>query len=160
MVQDGLRWSKVVQVPKSQRYLRHLKKIHILHSYGLSAEGARACSKKRKRSTILPFSMDQSFFFVLFFSLCSNLSIWPGRQFVPDGSRCYIPIFDGLVAIIIALYCYCLLVRWCQLASETGVTVGWLRRVTGGDDPKMRHYAATLRSLRAAMTVLLTLRPP
>ena len=80
-----------------QRYLRHLKKIHILHSYGLSAEGAKAGSKKRKRSTILPFSMDQSFFFVLFFSLCSNLSIWPGRQFVPDGSRCYIPIFDGLV---------------------------------------------------------------
>ena len=80
-----------------QRYLRHLKKIHILHMYGLSAEGAKAGSKKRKRSTILPFSMDQSFFFVLFFSLCSNLSIWPGRQFVPDGSRCYIPIFDGLV---------------------------------------------------------------
>ena len=81
-----------------QRYLRHLKKIHILHSYGLSAEGAKAGSKKRKRSTILPFSMVQSFFFVLFFSLCSNLSIWPGRQFVPDGSRCYIPIFDGLVS--------------------------------------------------------------
>ena len=41
--------------------------------------------------------MVQSFFCVLFFSLCSNLSIWPGRQVVPDGSRCYIPIFDGLV---------------------------------------------------------------
>ena len=41
--------------------------------------------------------MVKSYFSVLFFSLCSNLSIWPGRQFVPDGSRCYIPIFDGLV---------------------------------------------------------------
>ena len=39
------------------------------------------------------------FFCVLFFSLCSNLSIWPSRQVVPDESRCYIPIFDGLVAV-------------------------------------------------------------
>ena len=84
----------------SQRYLRHLKKIHIVHTYGLSAEGAKAGSKEWKRSAILPFSIVQSFFFVLFFSLCSNLSIWPGRQFVPDGSRCYIPIFDGLVHLI------------------------------------------------------------
>ena len=37
------------------------------------------------------------FFCVLFFSLCSNLSIWPSWEVVPDGSRCYIPIFDGLV---------------------------------------------------------------
>ena len=39
------------------------------------------------------------FFCVLFFSLCSNLSIWPVRQVVPDEPRCYIPIFDGLVEL-------------------------------------------------------------
>ena len=37
-------------------------------------------------------------FCVLFFSFCSNLSVWPGRQDVPYGSRCYTPIFDGLVS--------------------------------------------------------------
>ena len=40
--------------------------------------------------------MVQSFFCVIFFSFCSNLSIWPGRQVVPYESRCYTPIFDGL----------------------------------------------------------------
>ena len=48
-----------------------------------------------------PISIVQSFFCVLFFSLCSNLSIWPVRQVVPDEPRCYIPIFDGLVDIVV-----------------------------------------------------------
>ena len=68
--------------------LEALEKIH----------DAKAGGKKRKRSTILPISMVQYFFYILFFSFCSNLSMWPGRQVVPDGSRCYSPIFDGLVS--------------------------------------------------------------
>ena len=58
----------------------------------------RPAAKKSKRSTILPISLVQFLFCVLFFSLCSNLSMWSDRQVVPDGSRCYIPIFDGLVS--------------------------------------------------------------
>ena len=27
--------------------------------------------------------------------------MWSDRQVVPDGSRCYIPIFDGLVSCIL-----------------------------------------------------------
>ena len=68
------------------------------YTSSLSAEGAKAGSKKRKRSTILPIFMVQFFFCVLFFSFCSNLSIWPCRQVVPYWSRCYTPIFDGLVS--------------------------------------------------------------
>ena len=70
---------------------------YFLYTSSLSAEGAKAGSKKRKRSTILLISMVQSFFCVLFFSFCSNLSIWPRKQVVPYESRCYTPIFDGLV---------------------------------------------------------------
>ena len=72
---------------------------YILYTSRLSAEGAKVCSKKRKCSTILPISIVQSFFCVLFFSFCSNLSIWPGRQVFPYESRCYTPIFDGLVQL-------------------------------------------------------------
>ena len=97
MVINFKTWSEMVRISSKIYNNKKIKEKYILYTSSLSAEGAKAGSKKRKRSTILPFSMDQSFFFVLFFSLCSNLSIWPGRQFVPDGSRCYIPIFDGLV---------------------------------------------------------------
>ena len=86
MVQDGSTFQN------GQRCLKHWKK-YMMQTYGLSAEGAKAGGK-----TILPISMVQSFFCVLFFSLCSNLSMWPGGQIVPDESRCYIPIFDGLVS--------------------------------------------------------------
>ena len=55
--------------------------------------------KRRKFSTILLISMDQYFFCVFFFSLCSNPSTWPGRQVDPDGSQCYFLIFDGLVVL-------------------------------------------------------------
>ena len=48
---------------------------YILCTSSLSAEGAKACSKQRKRSTILPIIMVQSFFCLLFFSFSSNLSI-------------------------------------------------------------------------------------
>ena len=62
----------------------------------LSAEGLQ-----QKKGTVHLISnrnsMVQSFFCVRSFSLCSNLSMWPGIQVVPDESRCYIPIFDGLV---------------------------------------------------------------
>ena len=81
--------------------LEALKKIHFACTHNLSAEGAKAGGKKRKRSTILPIFMVQFFVCVLFFSLCSNLSIWPGGQVVPDGSRCYIPIFDGFVLLFL-----------------------------------------------------------
>ena len=100
IVQDDPRWFTMVQdgprFQNGQRCLKHWKK-YTLHTYCLSAKGAKAGGRKKKRSTILPISLVQSFFCVLFFSLCSNLSIWPGSQVVPDESRCYIPIFDGLV---------------------------------------------------------------
>ena len=91
------KWSEIIRI--MSKIVKHTKKReeYILYTSSLSAEGAKACSKKRKRSTILPISMVQSFFCVLFFSFCSNLSIWPGRQVVPYESRCYTPIFDGLV---------------------------------------------------------------
>ena len=59
-------------------------------------------SKKRSAQPSSPFLWFNSFFCVLFFSFCSNLSIWPGRQVVPYGSRCYTPIFDGLVFFFLA----------------------------------------------------------
>ena len=83
----------------------------------LSAEGAKVCSKKRKRSTILPIFMVQSFFCVLFFSFCSNLSIWPVRQVVPIESRCYTPIFDGLV--------WTIMIIMASLADSSWLTSLW-----------------------------------
>ena len=91
------KWSKMIR--KWSKMVRKWSKMVILHTCGLSAKGAKDSRIKRKRATILPISIVQSFFCVLFFSLCSNLSIWPVRQVVPDESRCYIPIFDGLVFI-------------------------------------------------------------
>ena len=77
MVQNGLKWSKrsnmakdTIRFQDGPKCLKHRKQ-YILHTYGFS--------------------------FVLLFSLCSNLSKWPGRQVVPNGSQCYIPISDGLV---------------------------------------------------------------
>ena len=63
----------------------------------MSAKGAKPGARKSKRLTILLISIVKSYFSVLFFSLCSNLSIQPDRPLVPNGSRCYISIFDGLV---------------------------------------------------------------
>ena len=73
MVQDGLKLYKAVfqdglRFRNGKRCLKHRKK-YILHMYGQSAEGAKAGGKKRKRSTILPISIVQSFFYVIFFSL-------------------------------------------------------------------------------------------
>ena len=48
---------------------KKIKEKYILYTSSLSAEGAKAGSKKRKRSTILPISMVQSFF------LCSFLFV-------------------------------------------------------------------------------------
>ena len=94
----------MVQDSKTVKDTRNIGKKYILRTYGLSAEGAKAGSKKRKRSTILPFSIVQSFFCILILSLCSNHSLWPGRQIVPDGSQCYIHIFDGLVNFLHAIH--------------------------------------------------------
>ena len=92
MVPDGLKWYKKVQYgprfQNGQRCLKRWKKVHV--AYG---------KKKRKLLTILLISMDQYFFCVFFFSLCSNPSTWPGRQVDPDGSQCYFLIFDGLVVL-------------------------------------------------------------
>ena len=96
-------WSKIIR--KWSKTVRKWSKMVILHTCGLSARGAKDSRIKRKRATILPISIVQSFFCVLFFSLCSNLSIWPVRQVVPDESRCYIPIFDGLVSVTFQ-HCY------------------------------------------------------
>ena len=83
--------------------LEALEKIHFAN---VQPERRRreGWQKKRKRSTILPISMVQSFFCVFFFSLCSNLSMWPGGQIVPDESRCYIPIFDGVVFTCVSYF--------------------------------------------------------
>ena len=90
-----VQWSKI---PKRSKMLEALEKIHLAYvrPERQRREGRR---QKRRRSNILPISMVQLFFCVLFFSLCTNLSTWPGRQVVPIGSRCYIPIFDGLVGV-------------------------------------------------------------
>ena len=82
-----------------QQYIRTAA----IHTHGLSAEGAKTNVKKKQQldhpphcnSLILSFG---SFMFSLFKSfLCSNLSIWLDRPVVPNGSRCYISILDGLV---------------------------------------------------------------
>ena len=63
----------------------------------LSAEeGRRLAAKKENAQPSSPF-LWLNIFCVLFFSLCLNLFIWPGRQVIPYESRCYTPIFDGLV---------------------------------------------------------------
>ena len=64
MVQDGIKWYKMFhggsRFQNSQRYLKHRKK-YILHTYGLSAEGAKVLQKKKRTLDILPFSTVQSF---------------------------------------------------------------------------------------------------
>merc|ERR1711971_954750 len=95
------KWSEIIRI--WSRIDKQTKKRGKYRQYSLSAEGAKACSKKRKRSTILPHFYGSIFFCVIFFSFCSNLSIWPGRQIVPYESRCYTPIFDGLVNLTILL---------------------------------------------------------
>ena len=98
MVQNGTKWSNVVQDPKTVKDTWNIRKNTFYIQMDWAPKARRPAAKK-KRSTILPFSMVQSFFCVLFFALCSNLSIRPGGQVVSDGSRCYIPIFDVLVFI-------------------------------------------------------------
>ena len=100
MVHYGLKWSKMVQDSKMVKDAWSIGKNTFCKRTAWAPKARRPDGKKRKRSTILPISMVQSFFCVLFFSLCSNLSIWPGSQVVPDESRCYIPIFDGLVFVL------------------------------------------------------------
>ena len=57
-------------------------------------------ARKSKHLTILPISIVKSYFSVVFFCLCSNLSIEPDRlKIVPNGSRFHVSIFGGLVII-------------------------------------------------------------
>ena len=58
-------------------------------------------------------------FFSVFFSSCSNLSIWPGRQVVPYESRCYTPIFNGLVCMIF----FCIFVLALDKVTQTALHV-------------------------------------
>ena len=90
-----------------QQYIRTAA----IHTHDLSAKGAKTDVKKKQQldhpphwnSLILCFgsfmcSLSKSF-------LCSNLFIWLDRPVVPNGSRCYISILDGLVIFMI-LYFY------------------------------------------------------
>ena len=65
----------------------------------IQPERRRREGLQQKKETLNhpPYFYGSIFFCVLFFSFCSNLSVWPGRQVVPNGSLCYTPIFDGLV---------------------------------------------------------------
>ena len=137
----------------------------ILHTCGLSARGAKDSRIKRKRATILPISIVQSFFCVLFFSLCSNLSIWPGRQVVPDESRCYIPIFDGLVWIVNVLPLRGLTPLHC--ASKRGHVLAILLLAAAGADKAAQDedglsavHHATLGNRLAALVTLIQLGAP
>ena len=91
------KWSEMIRILSKTTTKKRGK--YILYTSSLSVEGAKAGSKKRKRSTILeeasPFLWLN--LYSVFFSFSSNLSIWPGRQVVSYGSRCYTHIFDGLV---------------------------------------------------------------
>ena len=91
------KWSKIIRIlSKIEKQTKQRRKF-ILYTSSLSAEGAKAGSKKKETLNHPPHFYGSIFFCVLFFSFCSNLSIWPGRQVVPYESRCYTPIFDGLV---------------------------------------------------------------
>ena len=79
---------------------------HSSNTYARPERRRREDERKKKQqldhpphrnSLILSFG---SFMFSLFKSfLCSNLSIWLDRPVVPNGSRCYISILDGLVGV-------------------------------------------------------------
>ena len=77
-VQHGLKWFRMVAQPERKR---------------------RERCRQKKTLDRPPHFYGSIFFCILFFSLCSYLSIWSGRQVVPDSSWCYIPIFDGLVMV-------------------------------------------------------------
>ena len=107
MVLNGPCWSEMVQGGPSfqngERCLKHWKKIHVANE---RSERRRGEGRRRKNGNARPSSPFLRFnLFSVFFSLCLNLSMWPGRQVVPDESRCYIPIFDGLVRL---LHCICI----------------------------------------------------
>ena len=109
MVQGGLKWFKMVQGGRSfqngQRHLKHRKKK--THFAYIRPERRRREGWQQKMETLdhPPLFYGSIFFlcsflFSLFKSfLCSNLSIWPDRPVVPNGSRCYISILDGLVLL-------------------------------------------------------------
>ena len=74
MVQKGQRWSKIKKLWKMLEALNFF-----LNAYGLSAKGAKAGGKKRNCPIIFTISLVQFLFCVIFFTLCSNLSIWSDR---------------------------------------------------------------------------------
>ena len=87
---------------------------HSSNTYARPERRRREDERKKKQqldhpphrnSLILSFG---SFMFSLFKSfLCSNLSIWLDRPVVPNGSRCYISILDGLVLYIFTQPPFC-----------------------------------------------------
>ena len=74
------------------------RKLFLHKAYPAQTFSNRAYSVKCVSSELL-----RACFCVIFFSFCSNISIWPGIQIVPYGLRCYTPIFDGLVVRLMLL---------------------------------------------------------
>ena len=97
MVLNGPCWSEMVQGGPSfqngERCLKHWKKIHVANEWSERQRGEGRRRKNGNARTSSPFLRFN--LFSVFFSLCLNLSMWPGRQVVPDESWCSIPIFDG-----------------------------------------------------------------
>ena len=92
------KWSEIIRIlSKIEKQTKKEGNIYFLH---VQAECLRREGWQQKKETLNhpPHFYGSTFFCVLFFSYCSNLSIWPGRQAVPYGKQCYTPIFDGLVS--------------------------------------------------------------
>ena len=52
--------------------------------------------------------------------------MWPGRQVVPDESRCYIPIFDGLLCKGLLKGHFLLTFNSCELIGFRSIAQIWL----------------------------------
>ena len=81
---------------QTRPYLGDIMHAQSLRAKGMSVKGGKVGSKK---TSARPFSLFQwtnliSLFFAFLF-----VQILPDRQIVPNGSWCYISIFDGLVYI-------------------------------------------------------------
>ena len=115
IVQNGQIWSWDDEMLWERSRLFKLLEIHsAYHQHDDTCYKCKAWAPKARRPTkadVKKQTLDHppffygiilflcSFLFSLFKSfLCSNLSIWPDRPVVPNGSRCYISILDGLVS--------------------------------------------------------------
>ena len=86
MVQYGLKWSKMVQDSKM-----------VKDAWSIGKNTFCKRTNVKKETLDHPPHFYGSIFFLCSFLFSLFNSMWPARQIVPDESRCYIPIFDGLV---------------------------------------------------------------